>query len=169
MNTRTKITLELTLEELDEFRNARAVLEKENSALNLKLQNAYAKDPSGQIAELLAAVRAALPCVQYAVANLDSTTPRWPHGALADFADRLRHIPGLSVNEHEVSTQFAQHAKECALADRARVLAKVELDRLAQELGDDEPSAPKEDPAQAHAEQPERAERDPGPPTLAFP
>jgi hypothetical protein len=105
-------TLTMPLDEYETLRRAVQEAEKENAALRAQLEkvNLSADDA---VPKLATALNAALPIVQFAIANLDPDTVRgWPYETLRTLADTLQTVPGISAQTREAWIEFKKFASE---------------------------------------------------------
>lgn len=109
---------------LDELDNLRAQVQKagdEAAALRAQLQKAERSSEDARVDHLFQLVEALIPCVQFAVGNLDVETVRnWPHPDLAKAAKLLEHAPGLPGNLKELHIEWGVFAREAAKIEDER-------------------------------------------------
>jgi hypothetical protein len=111
----------MSLAELDELRGKLMAAREEAGKLQAKLTAALAADPEGRVTVLIDAIRAVLPIIRFAVANIDPRTmTRWPYEDLRNFAKALRGVPAFGADIEECAIEFEAFSREAEL---------IELDR----------------------------------------
>jgi len=113
-------------------------LETRNAEIERQLSLApiTSENESAVVARLcISGIRAALPIVQFSVANLDFRSIRgWPHAELAALARCVQEMPGVTAIELEWANRTVRDAAEMAKLDgwrrsgRQQELASLPLD-----------------------------------------
>jgi hypothetical protein len=121
-----KAEVTISLDDLDELRQARDKAERRAAEYKAQLLKEELDDPSGKVPKLVACIQAAMPIVQFAVANLDpSITRNWPYEELAKFAEVLDKMPGVDELTKEFALEFRNFARE---------IKRTESDRRSRDL-----------------------------------
>lgn len=114
-------TVEMSLAELDELRNDTQAAYEKVAQLEAEIREIEMTDPSGRIKTLTDIVAAALPVIQFAIANLDPRTIKgWPITQLHEFGTLLEKMPGATALEKELAVEFRAFANETKMIEAGR-------------------------------------------------
>ena len=117
-----RITLTITLEDLDAMRSRIAAADEHIHRLEAELVAASTRDASGLVPQLLDVIATVIPIVQFAVGNLDPATVRgWPHQLLDSFGEKLLTMPGTTDALKEFALELRVFARQAVEYERMRI------------------------------------------------
>jgi hypothetical protein len=118
----------LPFEDVEKLRKDKADAEQRVFALTNEVAQLCLNgggDSGKLITQLVAAVRAAVPIVQWAQGNYDPETVRgWPHRELGLLAELMKVLPGVTHQELEWANDAIAYANMAATVEHARRMGR---------------------------------------------